>query len=64
VWPPTTAPQPGPFTESQEAIAGYVLLEADDLNEAVEIAEVSPLLEIHAVSIEVRPVARKSGSSI
>jgi hypothetical protein len=39
----------GPFAESKEAIAGYVLLEADNLNEAVEIAKGSPLLEIHAV---------------
>ena len=52
----------GPFAESKEAIAGYVLLEADNLDEAVEIAKGSPLLEIHDVSFEVRPVARQSGS--
>lgn len=46
----------GPFAESKEAIAGYVLLQADDLNEAIEIAKEWPLLEIQGVSIEVRPV--------
>ena len=46
----------GPFAESKEAIAGYVLLQVDDLDEAVEIAKQWPILEIHGVSIEVRPV--------
>ena len=46
----------GPFAESKEAVAGYVLLQVGDLDEAVEIAKEWPLLEIHGVSIEVRPV--------
>lgn len=33
----------GPFAESKEAIAGYVLLEVDDLDQAVEIAKGWPL---------------------
>jgi hypothetical protein len=40
----------------EEAIAGYVLLQVDDLDEAVEIAKEWPVLEIYGVSIEVRPV--------
>src|ERR1700737_2553518 len=44
----------GPFLESKEAIAGYILLQVDDLNEALEIAKEGPGLE-YGVSIEVRP---------
>jgi hypothetical protein len=46
----------GPFAESKEAVAGYILLQVDNLNEAVEIAKEWPILEIDGVSIEVRPV--------
>jgi hypothetical protein len=45
----------GPFAESKEAIGGYLLLQADHLNEAVEIARSNPMLE-YGVTIEVRPV--------
>jgi hypothetical protein len=45
----------GPFAESKEAIGGYLVLRADDLNEAVEIARSNPILE-YGVTIEVRPV--------
>ena len=46
----------GPFAESKEAVGGYFLLEAVDLDEAVAIAQTSPILDFGAV-IEVRPVA-------
>jgi hypothetical protein len=46
----------GPFAESKEAVGGYFLLEAGDLDEAVAIAQTSPILDFGAV-IEVRPVA-------
>ena len=45
----------GPFAESKEAVGGYLLLQADNLNEAVAIAESNPTLE-YGVTIEVRPV--------
>jgi hypothetical protein len=45
----------GPFAESKEAIGGYLVLQADDLSEAVEIARSNPMLE-YGVTIEVRPV--------
>jgi hypothetical protein len=45
----------GPFAESKEAIGGYMVLQADDLSEAVEIARSNPTLE-YGVTIEVRPV--------
>ena len=47
----------GPFAESKEAIAGYIMLQAADLDEAVEVAREWPLLEIDGMSMEVRPVA-------
>ena len=45
----------GPFAESKEAVGGYLLLQAEDLNEAVEIARSMPALR-YGVTVEVRPV--------
>lgn len=47
----------GPFAESKEAIAGYFLLEVEDLDQAVEIARQCPALE-HGLQVEVRLVSR------
>jgi hypothetical protein len=44
----------GPFLETKEMLGGFVLVEARDLNEAVEIAGRIPLAKLGA--IEVRPV--------
>ena len=48
----------GPYIESKEQMAGFVLLEARDMNEAVRLAAGLPLAEIGA--IEVRPVFETS----
>jgi hypothetical protein len=45
----------GPFAESKEAVGGYLLLQARNLDEAVAIAKTNPTLE-HGITIEVRPV--------
>jgi hypothetical protein len=45
----------GPFAEAKEAIGGYLLLEVDNLDEAVAIARTCPTLEYN-ITIEVRPV--------
>lgn len=45
----------GPFTETKEAVGGYLVLQADDLNEAVEIARSTPTLR-YGVTVEVRPI--------
>jgi hypothetical protein len=45
----------GPFAESKEAVGGYLLLLADKLSEAVEIARSNPALK-YGVTVEVRPV--------
>lgn len=46
----------GPFAESKETIAGYVLLNVDTLDEAVSIAQGWPMLDC-GCTLEVRPVA-------
>jgi hypothetical protein len=45
----------GPFAESKEIVGGYVLLTADNLKQAVEIARGCPGLD-HETIVEVRPV--------
>jgi hypothetical protein len=44
----------GPFAETKEQIAGYFVVEANDLDEAVELASLIPAA--HHGMIEVRPV--------
>jgi hypothetical protein len=45
----------GPFAEAKESVAGYFLLEVDDLEEAMEIARECPMLP-HGMKVEVRPM--------
>jgi hypothetical protein len=45
----------GPFTETKEAVGGYLVLQADSLNDAVEIARSMPTLR-YGISVEVRPI--------
>ena len=44
----------GPFAETQEQLGGYYLIEAKDLNDAIQVAAKIPSSRIG--SIEVRPV--------
>jgi hypothetical protein len=44
----------GPFAETREQLGGYYLLEAKDLNEAIQIAAKIP--GAHTGSVEVRPI--------
>lgn len=43
----------GPFTESKEWIAGFDVLECDDLDEAIEIASKHPMA--YTGRLEIRP---------
>ena len=45
----------GPFTETKEAVGGYLVLQAESLNEAVEVARSMPTLR-YGISVEVRPI--------
>jgi hypothetical protein len=44
----------GPFAETKEFLGGYILIEARDLNEAIQVATKIPMAR--KGSIEVRPV--------
>jgi hypothetical protein len=46
----------GPFAESKEAIVGFFVIQADSLEQAVEIANGSPCLD-YGQTIEVRAIA-------
>ena len=45
----------GPFVETKEAIGGYLLFEADDLDAAIELAARIPAARMGG-AIEVRPI--------
>jgi len=45
----------GPFMETKEALGGYSVLEADNIDEAVEVAKTWPGVDRGFISIEVRP---------
>jgi hypothetical protein len=44
----------GPYIETKEAMAGFILIEARDMNEAIRLAGGIPLAELG--TIEVRPI--------
>jgi hypothetical protein len=44
----------GPFAETKEQLAGFYLVEARDLNEAIQIASKIPPAQVG--SVEVRPI--------
>jgi hypothetical protein len=53
----------GPFLETKEALGGYYLLEAADLDAAIALATQLP--EVHAAhsGVEIRPVVEHGGAS-
>src|SRR3954468_23504483 len=52
----------GPFAETKEALAGFYLVDAKDLNEAIQIASKIPPARVG--SIEVRPVRELNAVSL
>jgi hypothetical protein len=46
----------GPYIEAKEVLGGYSLLEADSIDEAVDIARSWPGVASGLIAIEVRPV--------
>ena len=46
----------GPFNESKEVIAGYYLIAANDIEEAVQIAKDNPIFKDIPTQIEVHPM--------
>jgi hypothetical protein len=51
----------GPFTEAKEHLAGFYLIDATDLNDAIQVAAKIPPARVG--SIEVRPVRELASSS-
>jgi len=49
----------GPFVDTKEAIGGYLLMEADDLDAAIELAARIPAARLGG-AIEVRPIVEWS----
>jgi hypothetical protein len=47
----------GPFVESKDIVSGYSLLEARDLDQAVELSKGCPIFEGEG-TVEVRPIMR------
>ncbi|HWY38918.1 MAG TPA: YciI family protein [Bacteroidia bacterium] len=47
----------GPFVEAKEMIGGYLIVNAKDINEAVEISKGCPIFEVDG-KLEVRPVQK------
>jgi hypothetical protein len=54
MWDGRLATTDGPFAETKEHLSGFILVEARDLNEAIQLAARMPLAR-HA-SVEVRPI--------
>jgi hypothetical protein len=50
----------GPFAETNEQIGGFLLIEAQDLNEAIQLAANVPVIRLGA--IEVRPIKELTAS--
>ncbi|HJT74760.1 MAG TPA: YciI family protein [Chitinophaga sp.] len=48
----------GPFTETKEFIAGYVIVKTEDIDEAVAIAKENPIFKLGG-NIEVREVSKR-----
>ena len=48
----------GPFAETKEALGGYYLLEADDLDVAIELAARIPAARLGG-AVEVRPLVER-----
>jgi hypothetical protein len=51
----------GPFAETKEVLAGFYLIEAADLNDAVQIASQMPPARVG--TIEVRPIRELTSTS-
>lgn len=51
----------GPFGEIKETLGGYIIVRANSVEEAVEFAKGSPVLQGEGNSVEVRKIATGDG---
>ncbi|HKF42912.1 MAG TPA: YciI family protein, partial [Thermoanaerobaculia bacterium] len=47
----------GPFAETKDVVGGFTLIEARDIDQAVELSKGCPILEVDGV-VEVRPALK------
>lgn len=52
----------GPFGDIKETIGGYIIVKADSVEEAVEFAKGSPVLQGEGNTVEVRKIAKDDGT--
>lgn len=52
----------GPFGDVKETIGGFIIVKADSVEEAVEFAKGSPVLQGEGNSVEVRKIAKNDGT--
>jgi hypothetical protein len=48
----------GPFAEAKDVVGGYTLIEARDLEQAVELSKGCPIFDAEGATVEVRPVMK------
>ncbi|HKW94014.1 MAG TPA: YciI family protein [Methylomirabilota bacterium] len=53
----------GPFAESREQFGGFYMVEAGNLDEAIEVASECPALGTIAAGIEIRPIPQAGAST-
>lgn len=51
----------GPFGEIKETLGGYIIVKANSVDEAVELAKGSPVLQGDGNTVEVRRIAKRDG---
>ena len=52
----------GPFGEIKETLGGYMIVKAESIDEAVEFAKGSPVLQGEGNTMEVRKIASNDGT--
>ena len=46
----------GPFAEAKEVVGGYMIIEAESMDEAIEVVRESPGVGMPGSSVEIRPI--------
>ncbi len=55
----------GPFAETKEQLAGFYLIEAKDLNEAIQLASKIPPARVGSIEVRpIRPIREMQGRTI
>lgn len=52
----STGVSSGPFVDAEHVVAGFYVLEATDIDAAVEIARANPAVQSSAGGVEIRPI--------